>query len=928
MGLFSNIFGAKTKTKSTSSSRQQVTPTMLPEFQGLAGPLAQKALEELNKDPSQLVAGLSESERAGIAGLKKLTGDKTFDDRITAALGQATGRSQGLINSEAAQAALLSGGPQVDVSDYMLRPDQIGALEGARDVSSGTVSTLPQNRQQYGAERVQTRGIAGDDIEARMNPYINNVLDPALERLDIQQGVDRARSSAQRAGQKAFGWGGQKAAALEQYLQGLQRDETTGALLKGGFESAQGLALSDEERALRGALGNQSTSLGEQGLLQGADTNTANIKSAEARANQAAALEAQRANQAADISMREMQLRRSMANQSAGLTAGSSNLNAALQSRTSNQDAALQGNQAAGALGNAQQGTAIQGAQTAGTLAGQAQGNNLALVQGQMGVGATERDIAQRTLQAPSTQLANTASILFGSPMGQEGTASGEGTGSSTSTPSLFDVGSGVARAVMGGGFAEGGLVDDEDEDGTPALSRRQPFGEIRANLSENWNGPTAVDQQVEPALPERASFREISQNLASNNGREEGLGQPVGLADNYQPIGNIEVEAPALGPPIEVGYAPQPTPLRQPAPALSYRQSSVMPARPEPSPSASPARDLMASTMSALAENATPKKRFVDRIGDWLNKDSTIEGFAMFSPGWRDLRDSQAEGRKIEAAQSALTLDAETKAAELALKGRELKLKYPQGGGFSGDGIEAQIYNQMMAYNTKKMQGAPTTPQEDMAYQLGWSKLSKPQYTMMADGSQIMAPGMDLSGFVPPRGGSGGAALGPYSVSQRPMESTQAGKLTDLDMAADDLDYVKTTLFDMTDPEKPKIRRAQALGASIPGSQLFNEDADRFQAARQAVSRVVDLVLRARTGAQAPQSEIDHYTEMYAPNVTDGDFSANRKMQAMQKWFETNRRYMSEGINAESSFASPGGVAPGGGGPEIIDFNSLPKRQ
>lgn len=647
MGLISDIFGAKTKTKSEST--QTVTPQPMAEFKDLFAALGPRALQLLQQDPQSFVAGLSQLEGRGVGALENLIGDDDYSKRMGSAFD-----TLNVSNTDARTKLMnpyLTGAQQIDPS--------LGALN--QQFTNQTVNTGPTSGF-YGAERVSTSPLTSAGIQSRMSPYIESVLNPALQEFDLQQGIQSAGSRARRAGQKAFGDMGERGALMEDYLSGLQRSKVTGDLLQKGFESATSLATGDEDRALRAALANQQTSLGEQGLIQGMDQSGQEIRSREAMSNQNSDLERQR-----------LMLTQGQGNQQSWLSAMTGNQDAALRSSMGNQSAYMTGANAAGQIGN-------QAATTMGALSGQNMNTQLGLIQALFGAGATQRDVTQRGLQAPWTALTNASNIAYGSPVGQTGTASG--TGSTTATPSLFDIGSGIARAGAGMSFARGGRVPyaggglvDEEEPPIPEFDfhRTSRFGrkgigiaddrrtagwpkndDMYAQVRNSFAGaplmeetPDAALAQANPAPPQGRGRFNFNEDRSINWGDGPPVESPSAFSgfmdwvnSTTGPSGaraSIDIDPSVMGdeatlPTREVGRHPGTMPL--------YEQSNTIPAPERGALETTPSRELMGNTLAALQENVKKPKSFLNRMGEFLKAPSTAESFGIFSPGWAALAD------------------------------------------------------------------------------------------------------------------------------------------------------------------------------------------------------------------------------------------------------------------------------------------------
>ena len=240
---------------------------------------------------------------------------------------------------------------------------------------------------QAGFERVSAPSFLQGDINAYMNPYISNVEEAAISRLQdaSQQNLNQIASQAARAG--AFG--GSRQGVAEAVARGetaRSAGELSAGLRSQAFNQAAALMQTDQGRAMQAALANQAAGMqtdqfNVESALRSALANQAagmqtsqfNVESAlrAGLANQAAgmqtgqfnaqqALEAQRLNQAAGLTAGqfnvESALRAALANQAAGLTSGQANLDALMRAQLANQSAGLQGAQlragAAGQLGS------------------------------------------------------------------------------------------------------------------------------------------------------------------------------------------------------------------------------------------------------------------------------------------------------------------------------------------------------------------------------------------------------------------------------------------------------------------------------------------------------------------------------------------------------------------------------------------------
>ena len=219
----------------------------------------------------------------------------------------------------------------------------------AAGVTSDVAGYQPSNvyNQNVGAgsigfERVNAPSFLTGNVDAYMNPYISNVENAALQRLEgaTKQAVNRIGDQARAAG--AFG-GSRQGIAEGTALGEAARSagELSANLRSQGYNQAAALMQADQQRAMQAALSNQAAG------IQTGQFNT------------------------------EAALRAALANQAAGITTGQTNLDANMRAQLANQQANMQAqlaNQSAGLQGaNLRMGAASQ----LGSLAQQAQAARL-----------------------------------------------------------------------------------------------------------------------------------------------------------------------------------------------------------------------------------------------------------------------------------------------------------------------------------------------------------------------------------------------------------------------------------------------------------------------------------------------------------------------------------------------------------------------
>jgi hypothetical protein len=305
--------------------------------------------DEISKRPfqpyqGQLTAGFSPEQEAAFRYMQ-----------------EGVGMTTPLYQQAAQTAADVSQFSPERVTSSLVEPSQIGFERVAADrigfdrVGSERIGYDRVGSGQADFERVNAPSFLQGDINAYMNPYISNVENAALDRLDraTRTAVNRLGDQARQAG--AFGGSRQGIAegvALGESAR--SAGELSANLRSQAFNQAAGLLQTDQQRAMQAALSNQAF---------GAQTSQFNVDSAlraalanqqagitTGQANQQTALQAALANQSTGLAASQINaenaLRASLANQQSGLTAGQANQQTALQAALANQNTGLQADMA------------------------------------------------------------------------------------------------------------------------------------------------------------------------------------------------------------------------------------------------------------------------------------------------------------------------------------------------------------------------------------------------------------------------------------------------------------------------------------------------------------------------------------------------------------------------------------------------------
>jgi len=103
---------------------------------------------------------------------------------------------------------------------------------------------------------------------------------------------------------------------------------------------------------------------------------------------------------------------------------------------------------------------------------------------------------------------------------------------------------------------------------------------------------------------------------------------------------------------------------------------------------------------------------------------------------------------------------------------------------------------------------------------------------------------------------------------------------LKDLDLAV--------KLFFPNGKYNPKI--------SYQTSTLGGNSLGDARVAYQTMKRAIEVILRLRTGAQAPEPEVKSYMDQYMPSILDGEVEAELKLNALIDFFEEVAKGINEG--------------------------------
>lgn len=413
-----------------------VVPGVLPGLEGLVAPLFQGTMDAYNLPfasySGQLVAPFTTDQRSAFDRIAGNAVNPVYQSAFNTGIGMATGAGT---PSAAYNSAIAGLGFPVNYQSVT-----------APTVTAGTVNPGNIGTGQFGAQA----------LGQYMSPYLQSVVDTTTSELDRQAGKNQAALRAQLAAKGSFGDRSTLALTEQQRNADQVRANTVAQLMQGGYGQAASLFNTDQARALEAAKANQSAGL--QGGIANLNADlTANLN------NAGNSLGAQRANQSTDLTAQQLY------RQGLGQVAGFDVSN---------------------------RGLGTQAAQVLGALGSGAQNTNLAGLQALLGSGSLQQQQQQaqdtaaynqflRQVGYPQQQVDNLSRILYGAPRGETKT---------TPAPSDLQTAAGLGTSLLGilggtGGFgsngwltslfkadggrvgyANGGEIDDEDDDEVSAF--------------------------------------------------------------------------------------------------------------------------------------------------------------------------------------------------------------------------------------------------------------------------------------------------------------------------------------------------------------------------------------------------------------------------------------------------------------------------
>ena len=231
----------------------------------------------------------------------------------------------------------------------------------------------------------------------------------------------------------------------------------------------------------------------------------------------------------------------------------------------------------------------------------------------------------------------------------------------------------------------------------------------------------------------------------------------------------------------------------------------------------------------------------------------------------------------------------------------------------FGGTGFKNQAADALLALGQKIQAGETLTPAEQAKYNLSYAILSQPTYRTDELGRTIEVPPMNLTGFPSPSGqakGQGTSGVTETSARRltgpKPLERESRTDLINAIEASKDLVIAREILFDNLDDNNRLTDKSEINTIDLVAGHA-NVAKTEGRRARQAMRRSVEIILRARTGAAAPDTEVDNYMDLYFPSLYDNDAAARDKMQRLQGFFDAVIAYVEAGREGDAPLGYEG---------------------
>ena len=201
------------------------------------------------------------------------------------------------------------------------------------------------------------------------------------------------------------------------------------------------------------------------------------------------------------------------------------------------------------------------------------------------------------------------------------------------------------------------------------------------------------------------------------------------------------------------------------------------------------------------------------------------------------------------------------------------------------GSGLTTQLMNHVISYNKKIKNNQPVSQEETNLYNLAYQELSREEQITTSDGEKITKPGYNFEqfGLIVPKG----AKTKNESLDPKKKTTTENNLIVNAESVLNDLnELVFPKLFTNLDENNNLTENSDFLemnailgGLSMPGTE--------GRTAFQGLERVVEVLLRTRSGAAVPPAELTAYMRQFGPNAFDSLEEAHTKIVRLRDIYE-----------------------------------------
>ena len=136
------------------------------------------------------------------------------------------------------------------------------------------------------------------------------------------------------------------------------------------------------------------------------------------------------------------------------------------------------------------------------------------------------------------------------------------------------------------------------------------------------------------------------------------------------------------------------------------------------------------------------------------------------------------------------------------------------------------------------------------------------------------------------------------FSIAQKSIPKEAASGIVNARAGISEMNTAYSIFF-----PKGKYDNSIALASAAPdiatgiASRVFdNKISSRSRTAKQSMKRAIEVILRARSGAAVPPSEVENYMSLYYPEALDNERQAKDKLDRLSDYFSESLTLLSQG--------------------------------